>query len=145
MSGDLLGTWDMVAWYNEDARDGRHYPLGGAATDRINYTPDGHVFVALSAANRTAFATDDPFGGTAQETTLAMTSHITCSGRYSRDGDEVLHHVAQASCPNWVGRTQRRHVELGPKDTMTLSAEGALFNRRTVTAYVHWRRADATI
>ena len=136
----LVGTWSLLAWYNEEADGTRHYPLGQDATGYISYTTDGFVFVQMSAADRQAYAIADPFGGTPEEDSRAIKSQITYSGRYNVKAARVIHHVTQSSCPNWVGTEQVRDVSFTDQGLL-LSAEGALFQGRHVTAYVEWERA----
>lgn len=136
----LIGIWELVAWYNETADGRRIYPLGERATGYISYSPDGFVFVQLSAADRTLYAVNDPFGGTAEEDSAAIKSQISYAGRYEYHVDHVIHQVTQSSCPNWVGTKQRRRVEFRGEG-LRLSAEGVLFQGEEVTAIVDWRRA----
>jgi len=137
----LTGTWSLRAWYNETADGRRIYPLGDDATGYISYSPDGFVFVHLMAADRSLYAVNDPFGGTAEEDTAAIKSQISYAGPYVFNGDQVIHHVTHSSCPNWVGTKQVRGVEFIGAD-LRLSAGGALFQGHQVTAYVDWRRAE---
>lgn len=136
----LKGTWTLLAWYNLCPDGTRIYPLGEDASGYISYTQDGFVFVQLTAANRVLYANNDPFGGTEAEDSAAMKSQITYSGRYTDNGDHVVHSVTQASCPNWVGTAQIRNIEFNG-DRLTLSASNAMFQGREVTAVVEWERA----
>ena len=136
----LIGTWELVTWYN-DTQDGKRiYPLGEQATGYISYSHDGFVFVHLSAADRSLYAVNDPFAGTAEEDAAAIKSQITYAGPFEFQGDHVIHRVTQSSCPNWVGTEQRRMVEFRGEG-LRLSAAGALFQGEEVTAIVDWRRA----
>lgn len=137
---NLVGTWELIRWYNEDASGQRFFPFGEDVSGYISYSPDGFVFVHMSAADRPHYADSDPFTGTPQEHQAAMISHITYAGKYTQDDDVVTHHVTQASCPNWVGSKQVRNVSLN-KDDLSLSAAGAKFQGHDVTAYVDWVRA----
>ncbi len=136
----LQGTWSMLAWNNQADDGSRVYPLGKDATGYISYSDDGFVFVHLMAASRMLYAVNDPFGGTPAEDSAAIESQITYAGPYTFHGDHVIHHVTHASCPNWVGTQQRREVAL-TGNQLTLSAAGALFQGRQVTAFVEWERA----
>ena len=136
----LVGTWELLAWYNETADGRRIYPLGDRATGYISYTADGFVFVHLSAAERALYTVNDPFGGTPEEDAAAIKSQITYAGPYEYRIDHVIHRVTQSSCPNWVGTEQRRQVEFRGEE-LRLSAAGALFQGEKVTAIVDWRRA----
>lgn len=135
----LVGTWQMLDWYNLAPDGEKIYPLGPDATGYISYSSDGHVFVHMMAATRHLYALDDPFGGTLEEDSAAIKSQISYAGPYTYRGDEVVHHVTHSSCPNWVGTEQRRNVRLDG-DCLELSAHGALFQGRTVTAFVTWKR-----
>ncbi len=136
----LLGTWSLVAWYNQ-TRDGQKlHPLGRDATGHICYSSDGYVFVQISAANRVPFALGDPFGGTMAEDSAAMKSQITYAGTFEYHGSHVVHHVTQSCCPNWVGTEQVRQVKF-ENEGLRLSAAGAIFQGQEVTAYVDWKRA----
>ena len=136
----LTGTWALVAWYNKTQDGKRIYPLGERATGYLSYSPDGFVFVHLSAADRSLYSVNDPFGGTAEEDAAAIKSQITYAGPYEFHGDHVIHRVTQSSCPNWVGTKQRRMVEFRGEG-LRLSAQGALFQGEEVTAIVDWQRA----
>ena len=136
----LIGTWSLVAWYNEREDKTRVYPLGEDATGYISYSPDGFVFVHLAASERQSFAENDPFTGTDSENTAAMKSHITYAGRFTDRGDHVVHHVTQCSLPNWVGSEQKRHKTFNGAH-LILSAAGASFQGQSVTAFVEWKRA----
>lgn len=139
---NIVGTWELIRWYNQDPSGQRFFPLGEDASGYISYSPDGFVFVHMSAADRALYVENDPFTGTALEHQSAMISHITYAGRYTQNSDVVTHHVTQASCPNWVGSQQVRQVVLN-KDDLSLSAAGAKFQGHDVTAYVDWVRAKA--
>ena len=136
----LIGTWSLIAWYNEREDGTRVYPLGEDASGYISYSLDGFVFVHLAAGNRQPFANKDPFTGTDAENTAAMPSHITYAGRFTDNGDHVVHHMTECSLPNWVGSEQRREKAF-VSDRLILSAAGASFQGLAVTAFVEWERA----
>jgi len=136
----LLGTWELISWFNEHADGTRSYPLGPQATDYISYSADGFVFVHLSAPDRALFASNDPFAATAAQDSQAMKSQISYAGTFDYQGARVIHHVTQVSCPNWVGTRQLRDIRF-ERDTLILSAAGARFQGHEVTAFVHWKRA----
>ena len=139
-SNPLVGTWRLICWYNVSDDGAKTYPLGEAATGYISYSNDGFVFVHLMAAKRPLYAVNDPFCGTLEEDAAAMKSHITYAGRYEYRGNDVVHLVTHASCPNWVGTEQVRTVRLDGGQ-LELSAAGARLQGRPVTAYVLWERA----
>ena len=138
----LLGTWELVSWYNLLEDGTKLYPLGPEASGYISYSPDGYLFVHLSAAGRVPYRVNDPYGGTAEEDSAAIKSIISYAGTYECLPDRVIHRVTQASCPNWVGTEQVRFHRF-EGDRLELSAPNAVFQGKTVTARVLWRRAGA--
>lgn len=137
----LLGTWELLSWYNLEPNGQKHIPLGKDVEGYISYSTDGFVFVHISAARREQFELNDPFGGSMHEDSSAMKSHITYAGRYIYKSGEVVHNVVHSSCPNWVGSQQFRMVKLDG-DQLQLSATGALFQGKTITAVLDWKRAQ---
>lgn len=138
----LLGTWQLVSWYNALEDGTRIYPLGADASGYISYSTHGYVFVHLTAAGRRPYRTNDPFGGSAEEDEAAIKSLISYAGPYECFADRAVHRVTQASCPNWVGSEQVRFIRF-EGERLELSASGALFQGRTVAARVLWERAPA--
>jgi len=136
----LIGTWQMLDWYNVTQDGQKHYPLGPNATGYISYSADGYVFVHLMAADRQLYETNDPFGGSTTEDTTALKSQITYAGPYTYHGDKVIHHVTHSSFPNWVGTDQVRNINFDD-DKLILSIGGAMFQGKVVTASVIWKRA----
>lgn len=139
-SNPLVGTWQLIRWYNVSDDGEEMYPLGKEATGYISYSNNGFVFVHLMAASRAPYAVNDPFGGTLEENAAAVKSHISYAGRYEYRGDDVVHRVTVASCPNWVGTEQIRTVRFND-GRLELSATDARLQGRAVTAYVLWKRA----
>lgn len=41
----------------------------------------------------------------------AAAGYLSYAGSFSMDGGDVLHHIELSLMPNWVGTTERRHVE----------------------------------
>lgn len=135
----LIGTWSLLSWYNETSTGERLYPLGEEASGYISYSQDGFVFVHMMSSGRASFAVNDPFGGSVTEDSGAFKSHITYAGPYEYHGQTVIHHVMQASCPNWIGTKQVREVSF-PEGRLRLSAPNAVFQGHRVTAFVDWER-----
>jgi len=138
----LIGTWSLVAWYNQTSDGQKVYPLGRDASGYISYTSDGFVFVQVAAGERARYAVNDLFQGTSAEDSAAMKSHISYAGTFAFEGDKVIHRVTQASFPNWIGSEQIRQVEL-KGDGLRLSAAGVVIQGQVVTSYVDWTRATA--
>ena len=137
----LVGTWRLACWYNEVEGGSRDYPMGEDAIGHISYSSDGYVFVHIMTADRALYAENDPFGGSPEEDSAAVKSHLSYSGRYEDRGDHVIHHVEIASCPNWAGTQQVRKKKLEGQ-SLYLSAEATQFQGREVTAVLRWDRVN---
>lgn len=118
---DLIGTWTLEA-FEMVAGDGTvTTPFGDHPIGRIMYSTDGTMSAMLGRADRPAFggragdATDADWAG-------AASTFVAYAGTWTRDGDEVHHHVAIALIPDWIGTTMHRTI--GERDgRLTLTVE----------------------
>jgi len=115
--------------------------MGPDATGYISYSDDGYVFVHIMKKDRENYTVNDPFVGTAEEDAAAVKSSISYAGPFTINGGEITHHVTHSSFPNWVGSKQIRSARF-EGSTLVLSAAGATFQGKEVTAYVTWERAS---
>lgn len=76
----------------------------------------------------------------------ASAGYLSYAGSYTIDGPDVLHHIELSLMPNWVGRTERRHVEWIPGsagDDLVLSTPPTLTDSgRTAVNRLRWTRID---
>ena len=143
-SNPLIGTWRVLSWENRSVEDGQvSYPLGKDATGYIMYNEDGYMFVAIMAANRLKFATDDLLSATEEEEAQAEETYVSYCGRYDFLGDRVIHHVELSLFPNWIGGEQERLVELGGEQ-LTLSTRPLLLRGIERTAHLIWERVPTS-
>lgn len=140
MTNPLIGTWNLVGWYNELANGEKFFPLGEDATGYISYSADGFVFVNIAARVRANYEVDDLFSGSVEEDSAAFKSQLSYAGTFTYRDGEVVHHVTASSHPNWVGTEQVRKVRLDG-DKLELSAAGTLMRGQLGTAYVLWEKA----
>ncbi len=143
MTSDLLlGTWQLVSWENRTADGRKTYPFGEDAKGLIVYGDDGYMFVAIMAANRTPFGTEDLFGGSLEENAKAAETYVSYCGRYELHGETVIHHVELSLFPNWVGVDQERVISV-TSDRLELRTRPTLFGGTEQTAHLVWARAEA--
>jgi hypothetical protein len=107
----VRGRWELVA---SEVRVGETLvrPFGDRPQGVIFYSDDGWMTVQISAQDRPAIASTDPFGGTEQERAAAYASYLAYCGTYTiRDG-HIVHNVRLSLFPNWAGGEQLRSAEL---------------------------------
>ena len=140
-SNPLIGTWRLIS-YEARTGDGRvSYPLGKNPSGFILYSEDGYMSVTMMTADRTNYASSDLKGGTAEEKLSAAESYLSYSGKYTFEGDRVLHHVEVSFVPNRVGTTQVRNLTISG-NTVTLRTPPMLINGEQQTAELVWQRAE---
>jgi hypothetical protein len=136
----LVGTWRLVA-FEFRSEDGQvSYPFGPDALGYLIYTPDGYMSVSLMTADRPRFATMDTRLATRAEKAAAEDTYVAYCGRYTLQGDMVVHHLELSLLPNLVGTDQVRHYRL-QADQLTISTPPLLQAGRLQTSHLIWRRA----
>ena len=86
-------------------------PWGGKATGLLTYTEDGRMWAALMATDRPDIPTRTVSAAPPAMRAAAAAGFVTYAGSYSIDGDDVIHHVEVSLLPNWVGTSERRHID----------------------------------
>jgi hypothetical protein len=137
----LVGAWRLVSWENQAADGQVTYPMGPDPIGYVIYAVDGRFSITISRWGRAGFAAGDLLSGTTEEKARAMEGFVAYAGRYSFDGDRVIHHVELSLFPNWVGSDQQRWVEL-TKDRLTLSASPLLLAGTQQVPRLVWERVD---
>jgi hypothetical protein len=137
----LVGAWRLVSWENQTADGQVTYPMGTDPNGYVIYAADGRFSITISQRGRAGFAAGDLLSGTTEEKARAMESFVAYAGRYSFDGDRVIHHVELSLFPNWVGTDQERWVELAG-DRLTLSASPLLLAGQQQVPRLVWQRVN---
>ena len=86
-------------------------PWGGKATGLLTYTEDGRMWAALMATDRPDVPTRTLSAAPPAMRAAAAAGFVIYAGSYSIDGDDVIHHVEVSLLPNWVGTSERRHID----------------------------------
>jgi hypothetical protein len=138
---DLAGAWRLVSWENR-AVDGQvSYPMGSDALGYLLYTPDGRFSVTISRASRARSHGGDLLGGTVEEKARAAEGFVAYAGRYTFNGDHVVHHVELSLFPDWIGTDQHRFAELSEHE-LTLSARPLLLGGKQQVPRLIWQRVQ---
>jgi hypothetical protein len=137
----LVGAWRLVSWENQAADGQVTYPMGTDPNGYVIYAANGRFSITISRRGRAGFAAGDLLSGTAEEQVRAMEGFVAYAGRYSFDGDRVIHHVELSLFPNWVGTDQERWVELAG-DRLILRASPLLLAGKPQVPRLVWERVD---
>lgn len=137
----LTGTYRLVSFENRLADGTVQHPFGEHPAGRLTYDGAGRMSVMIMRADRPSFGSGDMRHGTADEVETAFTGFLAYAGGYTVDeqGPAVIHHVAIASFPNWVGGDQVRHVRLDGDVLELTSPPMAFGGSGTVAALVFHR------
>lgn len=102
MRARLVGTWKLTS-ASATGEDGRvnQQPFGAAPTGLLIYSPDGTMSAMISYGGRKSL-TADRTAAPAAERAEAFATFFGYAGRYSVEGEKVVHHVEVASVQNWV-------------------------------------------
>ena len=138
----FLGTWRLVSCENRDADGQITYPYGEDAVGYITYTSDGYMFMTVTKANRSHFASADLFGGTIDEQAMAAQTYASYCGRYEVQTNKVIHHIEASLFPNWVGVDQQRFFEFTGNNRLSLSTAPFLVSGKQRTAHLIWERVS---
>jgi hypothetical protein len=121
---DLVGTWELLSYYDiDDHGVTSEGPLGAAPRGLLIYGAHGYMSVSMMRTDAAAGAT--PFMGYA--------------GTWRRSGTEVVHAISVCSNPAWAQTEQVRQMSLNA-DVLTLIGAahvGGREQRRILT----WRRS----
>ncbi|HEY2500584.1 MAG TPA: lipocalin-like domain-containing protein [Mycobacterium sp.] len=140
-AGELVGRWQLTTWTASDEAGAVKMPFGEDPQGCLIYTAGGWMRVQLAAANRAELATATAFGGAEGERADAYSSYVAYCGEYWLEGDVMVHRVRMSLYPNWVGREQRRFVELSG-DRLVLQTPLIPVSGQSPINRLSWARAE---
>ncbi|GGG93881.1 lipocalin-like domain-containing protein [Staphylococcus pragensis] len=135
LKDQLIGTWKLVRYQDEDKDGNIFYPLGEDAKGFIMYNPDGYMSAQLMQQGRKPYASGDLHTGTKDEMAEAAHGYVAYAGRFELDEENsTVYHTMEVSMnPTWLGDTQPREFEL-EGDTLSI-VNGNVPNQKLV-----WQR-----
>ena len=136
-----VGTWRLVAASARTA-DGRPVaaPFGSHPTGLVTYTRDGRMHAIVSHGARRPLS-GDRISSPAEERAEAFATFFAYAGRYSVDGDRIIHHVEIASVQNWVGTDLIRTVQYNG-DRLILRTPPLSVGGTVQTTELIWERIE---
>lgn len=121
LNSEILGTWELVEWRHLLKDNTVSHPFGTDAKGLLVYSPEGYMTGAMMKQTRKPFEKPGLLAGLDSEKAEAYAGYLHYAGRFSLEGNEVIHHVELSLFPNWVGTEQRRFFKI-EKEILTLSA-----------------------
>jgi hypothetical protein len=138
MHRKLIGFWKLIS---NEVRDGKGDLVSAnpGQTGFIVYTASGHVMVHMMQPYRRRNVGLSP---TPEETMATYRSYTSYFGPYSVNESEkyVVHHLAGALSPGWVGSDFQRYVEFSGKRLILRPPPGKDRSGKTVQLMITWER-----
>jgi hypothetical protein len=156
-SESIVGIWRLVSYENRAAGTRVRTPFGRHPVGYLIYTADGWMSAAVMPESRGQPAPSgddvtDPLRPrlswrrvwhTARRV-LAATRYISYSGRYTVEGNTVVHHVEVSQMPGIIGSDQERTMELRA-GFLVLTAETGDTNQQFVWERVAQEAAHGSL
>lgn len=145
---DFVGTWRLLD-YSFIHEDGAvEHPWGTEVRGYLLYSAQGYMSGNLSPAqdwkSRRARLADairarDGVAALRVARRSNRREYIAYAGRFTVEGDTVVHHVEASFFPNWVGRSEVRYYKFAG-DTLTLRTGKVPSGNRWIVAQLVWER-----
>lgn len=133
----LAGTWKLVSYWTTRPNGERVAPYGEHPAGFLTYTSDGRVFVILSRSDRKPLD-GDRFTASQASRAEAFSTSLAYAGKFTFEGDRVVHHIEISTLPYYVGTDQVRFAKF-EGDRLTLSAMLAMGGEQRHSELV-WQR-----
>lgn len=141
---ELIGTWRLVEWAFTVNESRPTHPWGGDPAGLLTYTGDGRMSASLMSIGRPPTPTRTLSAAPIDIRAAAAAGYLSYAGAYTIEGGDVLHHIELSLMPNWVGKTERRHIEwlpIGTRNDLVLSTPPTKTDRgRTAVNRLRWKR-----
>ena len=108
----LAGTCKLVSASSSTASGERNdTPFGPSPVGFLTYTRDGRMTAILSYGGRKRLSSSDSLSAPVEEQAEAFRTFVAYAGRYTLNGDKVIHHVEISSIQNWVDTDLIRSIK----------------------------------
>lgn len=140
-AADLVGAWELVSWQLAVDGEARSHGFGDHVTGQLLYLASGQMSAILSDPERARVSVEPLAAAPVDERAEAARAYVSYGGRWSVQGDQVVHHVEFCLLPNWVGTDLVRTVTWSDADLVLSTAPELDPKGRTLTNRLVWRRA----
>lgn len=132
----LVGTWGLVSASSVTRSGERNEtPYGVGPVGLLTYTSDGRITSLISYGDRKPLS----MNATPQEQAEAFNTFLAYTGRYSVNGDKIIHHIQISSVQNYVGKDLVRNMRLGG-NRLTLTTPPTMVNGKFQSIELTWER-----
>lgn len=139
----LLGTWKLVsASSTTTAGERGETPYGPSPAGTLTYTGDGRVSAMISYGGRKPLSLGSGALALQEEQAEAFKTFLAYAGRYTLNGDKVIHHIEISSIQNYVGKDLVRSVKF-QGDQIVLLTPPTPVNGKIQTVELIWQRLPA--
>ncbi len=141
----LVGTWKLVSASSSRASGERNgTPFGPSPAGFLTYAQDGRVTAMISYGGRKRLSSSDSLSAPVEEQAEAFSTFIAYAGRYTLDGDKVIHHVEIASIQDWVNTDLIRSIRF-EGERIVLATPPSLDRGKIQTFELIWQRLASAI
>jgi Lipocalin-like domain len=133
---ELVGTWELVSASSVTRGGERNEtPYGVGPVGLLSYTSDGRITSLISYGERKPLS----MNATPEEQAEAFNTFLAYTGRYSVNGDKIVHHIQISSVQNYVGKDLVRTVKLNG-NRLTLITPPTMVNGKFQSIELNWQR-----
>ena len=142
-NGRLVGTWRLVSASSTTLGGERsETPYGLNPAGFLTYTEDGRVTALISYGGR------KPISGRTgtfalEEQAEAFKTFLAYAGRFTLNGDTVIHHIEISSIQNYVDKELVRSVKF-EGERIILVTPPTLVNGKVQTVELIWQRLQVS-
>jgi Lipocalin-like domain len=138
--GRVVGTWKLIGASSKTSAGERiDAPYGVGPVGFLTYTEDGRISSVISYGGRKPLSMG---GGKIEEQVEAFKTFLAYAGRYTRSGDQIIHHIEVSSIQNYVDRDLVRTIKF-EEDQITLITPPTPVNGKIQTLELVWQRLEA--
>lgn len=137
----LHGIWRLVSFLEQRADAAWADAFDARAHGSIAYWPNGRMQVVMGAGDRPRLR-GEWSAVPAQDKAACLERMVAYAGRYSVQGDRVLHHVDTCWIPNWEGRDLVRLMSFPAPGRLLLATVPDASARARPAQQVLWERFD---
>lgn len=132
----IIGTWRLRSLISTDVETGETEDVSGPGT--ISFGADGRMYTLTVLADRPVPASDPP---SMEDAAGMFRSMVSYAGDYYFEGQELIFDIDIAWHQGWVGRRERRSVDLRG-DVLRLTTPPAIvsWSGRECTRTLTWER-----